>query len=73
MRPSASPPPPKLSLRQRYTLVASGLFIALGILIVVRSILAAVLPLIVFGAVLIALGVVRIRDFLLWRGQTRGK
>ena len=56
-----------LSRRQRFTVFASLAYIILGTVIAVRSLLAGVVPLAVLGAVLIALGIVRIRDLLRWR------
>jgi uncharacterized membrane protein HdeD (DUF308 family) len=62
----------KPSLRQRFTAVSSALFILLGLIILVRSLIASVIPLAVLGVVFIALGVVRIRDYLRWRQRLRG-
>lgn len=53
----------KASLRQRYFVVASLLYIALGIVILVRTVLAHALPLVILGIVFIALGAVRLRDY----------
>lgn len=61
----------KGSLRQRYSLVISVAYIAIGVVIVVRSLLAIVLPLVLLGIVFMALGAVRIRDYLSWRRQLR--
>jgi hypothetical protein len=55
-----------LSKRQRFTAIASVAYILLGAIIIVRSILADVQPLAVLGAVFIALGVVKLRDFWKW-------
>jgi uncharacterized membrane protein HdeD (DUF308 family) len=60
-----------LSRRQRFTVFASLAYIILGTVIAVRSLLAGVIPLAVLGAVLIALGIVRIRDLLRWRRNAR--
>ncbi len=53
----------RASLRQRYFVIASLLYIVLGIVILVRTVLAHALPLVVLGLVFIALGVVRLRDY----------
>lgn len=53
----------RASLRQRYFVIASLLYIGLGIIILVRTVLAHVLPLAVLGIVFIALGAVRLRDY----------
>lgn len=50
-------------MRERYFVIASLLYIGLGIIILVRTALAHVLPLAVLGIVFIALGLVRLRDY----------
>jgi uncharacterized membrane protein HdeD (DUF308 family) len=49
-------------VRQRYYLLVSVVYIALGVVIVVRSAVAHVLVVGILGVVLIALGLVRLRD-----------
>ena len=56
-----------MTLRQRYFVVLSVGFVVLGIVIVVRSLLQGAPPVAIFGGVLIALGLVRIREFLKMR------
>ncbi len=55
--------PPVRRARTTYFVVVSLLYVVAGTIIIVRSIAASVLPLIVLGIVLAALGVVRLRDF----------
>ena len=50
-------------MRQRYYVLVSVIYIALGLIIVVRSVLAHVLIVGILGVVFIALGLVRLRDF----------
>lgn len=50
-------------MRRKYFVVASGLYIAFGVIIVVRSVAAHVVPIAILGLVFVALGVVRLRDF----------
>jgi hypothetical protein len=58
-----------VSGRPRYFLIiTSGYFLA-GLVIIVRSLLAGVLPMLIVGAVFLALAAVRFRDFLSWRAQ----
>jgi uncharacterized membrane protein HdeD (DUF308 family) len=52
-----------LRLRQKYFLVVSAGFIILGLIILARAAIAGVPIIGILGAVLIALGLVRIRDF----------
>jgi uncharacterized membrane protein HdeD (DUF308 family) len=59
--------------RQRYRLFASALYIVFGVIIIVRSIVAQVLPLILLGVVLVALGAIQIRGYLAWRHTTLDK
>jgi hypothetical protein len=56
-----------LTLRQRFFLVASILYIGIGLVIVARGVLSHVPVAGIFGVVLIGLGLVRIRDFRNWR------
>lgn len=51
------------TLRQRYFVIASVLYIVLGIVILVRTVMAHALPLAILGIVFIALGAVRLRDY----------
>lgn len=62
----------KGTIRQRYSLAISIGYIGVGVIIMVRSVLADVLPLVVLGIVFLALGAVRIRDYLKWRHQAGG-
>jgi uncharacterized membrane protein HdeD (DUF308 family) len=50
-------------VRQRYYVLVSVIYVALGLIILVRSALAHVLIVGVLGVVFIALGVVRLRDY----------
>jgi uncharacterized membrane protein HdeD (DUF308 family) len=59
------------NLRQRYYIVVSVLYVALGVVIAFRSAAAHVLPIAILGLIFIALGVVRLRDFYSPRGQRR--
>ena len=59
-----------MTLRERYYLFASGAFIVLGSVILVRAVLAGVFVVGILGIVLIALGLVRVRDLLVWRGRS---
>jgi uncharacterized membrane protein HdeD (DUF308 family) len=59
-----------LSLRQKYFVAASVCFIVLGLIIVARAAVAGTYIVGLLGVVLIALGVVRIRDFLSVRRQS---
>jgi uncharacterized membrane protein HdeD (DUF308 family) len=53
-------------VRRRYYVLASVIYILLGVVIVVRSILAHVAIIAVLGVVFIALGAVRLRDYVAW-------
>lgn len=53
-----------MTLRQRYYVAASAAFVILGLVIVARSVAARVLPVGLLGVVFIALGMVRLKDFL---------
>jgi hypothetical protein len=57
-------------MRQRYFLAVSGAYIVLGLIIMGRSIMAHVFVLGILGVVFVALGAVRIRDFMT-RGGAR--
>ncbi|MGI8967818.1 MAG: hypothetical protein ACR2GA_01780 [Chloroflexota bacterium] len=61
----------KSPIRARYSLAVSTGYVLVGIVIIVRSLVAHVLPLILLGAVFIALGAVRVRDYLAWRRSFR--
>jgi hypothetical protein len=50
-------------MRERYFVVVSVLYIAIGSVIIVRSALAHVLIIGVLGVVFMALGVVRLKDY----------
>ncbi|MGI8826051.1 MAG: hypothetical protein ACR2JC_10470 [Chloroflexota bacterium] len=58
-------------MRKRLFLVTSVAYVALGLVIVARSAFAHVLPVAVVGIVFVALGVVRLRDYVRY-GGTRG-
>ncbi|HLJ67231.1 MAG TPA: DUF308 domain-containing protein [Chloroflexota bacterium] len=58
-----------MSARARYHFVASVLFIAIGVVILVRAVLAHVPFAGLLGVVFLALGIVRIRAFLNWKRQ----
>ena len=60
------------AVRRRYFLAVSAGYIILGVIILARSIVGHVLPVGLLGLVLIALGLVRLRDYLSWRHETRG-
>jgi uncharacterized membrane protein HdeD (DUF308 family) len=61
----------RTSARQRYFVIVSVIYIALGIVIVVRAAFAHSAVIIIFGVVLIALGLIRLRDFRAWRTPDR--
>jgi uncharacterized membrane protein HdeD (DUF308 family) len=50
-------------VRERYYLLVSILYIALGIIILVRSVTSHVAPVGILGLVFIVLGAVRLRDY----------
>jgi uncharacterized membrane protein HdeD (DUF308 family) len=50
-------------MRRRYFVVASVAYIVAGLIIVARSVIAHVIPLVILGVVFIALGAVRLRDY----------
>ncbi|MDQ2742360.1 MAG: hypothetical protein M3Z66_08700 [Chloroflexota bacterium] len=58
-------------LRKRYYLLASVLYLVLGIIIIARTLLAHVLPLAILGLVFLALGAVRLRDYYRSQGSFR--
>ncbi len=60
------------TFRQRYFVIASLAYIVLGVVILVRTLLAHALPLVVLGLVFIALGAVRLRDYYRGRTEVRG-
>jgi uncharacterized membrane protein HdeD (DUF308 family) len=54
------------TLRQRYYVLVSVIYILIGLVIMVRSILGHVVAIGLLGLVFIALGAVRLRDFVAW-------
>jgi uncharacterized membrane protein HdeD (DUF308 family) len=52
-----------VNVRQRYFVLVSVIYVALGITIAVRSLVAHVVVVGVLGVVFIALGLVRLRDY----------
>lgn len=58
-------------MRQRFYVFASVAYLVLGLIVIVRSVLAGVIPVGLFGLVLIALGAVRLRDYYLREQRTR--
>lgn len=54
----------EITPRQRLFVIASVLYILIGVVIFGRSVVAHVLPVAVLGIVFIALGMVRLRDFV---------
>jgi hypothetical protein len=61
----------KAGLRQRYYVVVSAAYILLGVIILVRSVMAQAVPVGVLGLVFVALGAIRLRDYIGWRGKSR--
>jgi hypothetical protein len=57
----------KSTARRRYSLAVSVGYVFVGIVIAVRSVVSDVIPLAVLGLVFVALGAVRIREYLIWR------
>jgi uncharacterized membrane protein HdeD (DUF308 family) len=55
-------------VRQRYFVLVSVLYLAVGSVILVRSAVAHVVPLMLLGIVFLALGGVRLRDYYRSRG-----
>jgi hypothetical protein len=62
----------KGTIRRRYSLAVSVLYVVAGLIIGGRSLAAGVWPLIILGLVFIALGAVRIREYLIWRRAVGG-
>jgi len=60
-----------MKVRQRYFVIASVLYIILGIAILGRSVVSHVVPIALLGLVFIALGAVRLRDYYLRKGTTQ--
>jgi len=60
----------RTSLRGRIYVIASLLYVVIGFIIVLRSVVAGVLPIGILGLVFIALGVVRLRDVMRREGRT---
>ncbi len=58
--------------RRRYHLLVSTGYILIGVVIAVRSVLGGVIPIAILGLVFIALGAVRIRDYLNSRRTSLG-
>lgn len=59
-------------MRRRYHLAVSGGYVAIGAVIGARSVLAGVIPIAILGLVFVALGLVRVRDYVNWRKSFRG-
>jgi uncharacterized membrane protein HdeD (DUF308 family) len=57
------------TLRRRYYVLVSVIYILIGLVIMVRSVLAHVAVIAILGIVFIALGAVRLRDYLTWTGE----
>jgi uncharacterized membrane protein HdeD (DUF308 family) len=57
----------KGALRRRYSLSVSVIYIGLGVVIAVRSLVSHVGAIALLGVVFIALGTVRVREYLKWR------
>lgn len=53
--------------RRHYYVLASVAFVAMGVIILVRSVVGRVLPVGMLGLVFIALGLVRLREF--WQAK----
>jgi hypothetical protein len=62
-----------LTLRQKYFFILSVGFIILGTIIVVRAAIGRVPIAAVFGFILVALGGIRIRDFINLRRKVRDR
>jgi len=56
-------------VRRRLYIFSSVSYVVLGVIIAVRSVVAHVAPIALLGLVFITLGLVRLRDFLRWRGE----
>ncbi|HEX6507253.1 MAG TPA: hypothetical protein VF221_06435 [Chloroflexota bacterium] len=61
----------RAALRQRYYVFVSVIYIVLGLIITVRSIVAHVVIIAVLGVVFLALGMIRLRDYIAWMGRRR--
>jgi uncharacterized membrane protein HdeD (DUF308 family) len=59
------------AVRQRYFVLVSVLYLAAGAVILVRSAVAHVVPLMLLGVVFLALGGVRLRDYYRGKGGTQ--
>ncbi|MDQ2745431.1 MAG: hypothetical protein M3Z66_24485 [Chloroflexota bacterium] len=59
------------SLRRKYHVAVSLAYLALGGVIVARSIAGHVLPVGILGLVFIALALVRLRDYRTWKNSPR--
>ncbi len=59
-------------VRRRYYVAVSVGYMLVGVVILVRSAISAVFPLILLGLVFVALGLVRLRDYLGWRRLSGG-
>jgi hypothetical protein len=51
-----------------FLIITSGYFLA-GLIIIVRAVVASAYPMVILGAVFLALAGVRIRDYLSWRAR----
>ncbi len=60
----------KGELRRRSFVWASAVYVLLGVIILVRAIVAHTYPLIVLALIFVALGLVRLRDYRSWRNRT---
>jgi len=58
-------------VRQRFFVLVSVLYLAVGSVILVRSAVAHIVPLMLLGIVFLALGGVRLRDYYRGRGGTQ--
>jgi uncharacterized membrane protein HdeD (DUF308 family) len=58
------------TLRERYFLAVSVIYVLLGLVILVRSATAHVLPVGLLGLVFVGLGAVRLRDYFAHAGRT---
>jgi uncharacterized membrane protein HdeD (DUF308 family) len=59
------------TLRNRYYVLVSVIYIAIGLVIMVRSLIGHVAAIGLLGLVFIALGVVRLRDYLSFRREAQ--
>lgn len=60
-----------MTLRQRYFVAVSIIYVLVGVVIAFRSVTAHVIPIAILGLVFIALGAVRLRDFYGAGGRRR--